>query len=248
MRALLFTLLALPGLLPGRPTHAFPGRVDLSWDQCAPIVVDKTTAASETHSLFVSIIAHEEPHRGYNIWGLVGTAARTTPDAWAFDEDGCQGLQLLEIRHTPRAPLSKACPPFDGGAPAVQVKTYDKGQWLFGYAPDIRRFVCANAYTVTQHANPATRYFLMSLEFAHTYSVVGPGEPGSTCGGFENAICFWLMNDKLQYLDAAGHEQSLEPFIGQYFATFNNAANGMGCPAVPVRNRTWGQIKSQYRQ
>ncbi len=249
MRKLLTGLFMLGALAVANQAQAAVGTVDMSWDVCAPIVVDKTSAVQGEHGLNVSILGHDEAHRGYNVWGIVGTAARTTPDAWAFDGPGCQGAALVTLLHLPPALLSKACPAFMGTATGTQVKFYDQGQSSGGldYDPNLRRFLVGNAYTTTVTATAGTRYFLIQVLFNHTFSVVGAGQPGLTCGGFENAMCFTLLPYKLQFLDANGLEQNLNQTSGQHFATFNNAGNPMGCPAVPAVNKTWGQIKSQYR-
>jgi hypothetical protein len=249
MRKVLTGLFML-GVLGGASTaSATPGTVDMSWDNCSPLITDKSTTTAGQYGMFVSVIGHDEPHEGYNVWGILGTAARSTPDAWAFDAAGCQTPAFVTLDHQAPGAVAKTCPSFQGTLASVPVKSFDIPPPEMGYGTTIRRFVIANAYPAgIPVSNPATRYFLARVLFDHTFSVVGPTDPGNNCGGFENAICLTLLPYKLQYLDANGAEQMFNIASGNHFATFNNAGNGMGCPGVPVAPTTWGQIKSQYRQ
>jgi hypothetical protein len=261
MRKLLTGLLLLGALAVVHQAHAAIGTVDISWDACTPIVVDKTTTATTPVGLVMSILGHDEFHQGYEVWGIMGTAARTTPDAWAFDAAGCQTPAGITIDHLSPVALSKTCPSFQGNAASVQIKAFDANAGVgdLTYDPNLRRFVLANAYPAGISTSLATqRYFLARFLFDHTFSVPGPGTPGVDCGGYENAVCFTLLPGsepgqpatgrpwaKVNFLDQAGVTRQLP--VGQMFATFNNAGNAMGCAAVPAVNKTWGQIKSQYR-
>ncbi|MGH7724646.1 MAG: hypothetical protein ACREOU_04390 [Candidatus Eiseniibacteriota bacterium] len=261
MRKLLTSLVLLGALGVVHQAHAAIGTVDASWDACAPIVVDKTTTVAGPVGLVISILGHDEFHQGYEVWGILGTAARTTPDAWAFDAAGCQTPAGITIDHLSPVALSKTCPSFQGNAASVQIKAYDTGAGSgdLQYDPNLRRLVLANAYPAGISTSLATqRYFLARFLFDHSFSVPGPGTPGVDCGGYENAICFTMLGGsepgsvatgkwwaKVNYLDQAGATRELP--VGNRIATFNNAGNPMGCAAVPAVNKTWGQIKSQYR-
>lgn len=246
MRKLLTVLFVLGTVVAAGTVQGAVGTVDMSWDNCSPIVTDKTSAAPGQYSLFVSVLGHDENHKGYQVQGILGTAAHTTPDAWAFEPVGCQGTALIALDHLPSGPVVKTCPAFQGGVQSVQVKAYDANP--APYDPGLRRFSIFNVYPDGFIGpNPAQRYFLARIMFDHTFSVAGPGTPGTDCGGFENAICMTLVPANLQWLDDQGSGVA-HPFnVGQQYATFNNAGNPMNCAAVPTRDATWGQIKSQYR-
>ncbi|MGH7724647.1 MAG: hypothetical protein ACREOU_04395 [Candidatus Eiseniibacteriota bacterium] len=195
MRKLRTSLLLLGALAAVHQAHAAIGTVDMSWDACTPIVVDKTTTAAAPVGLVISILGHDEFHQGYEVWGVMGTAARTTPDAWAFDAAGCQTPARITIEHLTPVALSKTCPSFQGAAASIQVKTFDAGAGTgdLNLDPNLRRFVLANAYPSGISTSVASqRYFLARFLFDHSISVVGPGTPGVDCGGLESALCLWL--------------------------------------------------------
>ena len=96
--------------------------------------------------------------------------------------------------------------------------------------------------------NPATRYFLMGVVFDHTFSVVGPGTPGLTCGGFEQDIFIDFdpgfvgghPNPPI-WLDLQGFEHDF--LIGNGRVTFCGSFE-----PVPAEATTWGAIKDAYRR
>ena len=89
---------------------------------------------------------------------------------------------------------------------------------------------------------PTTRYLLEEAGFDLTSAVVGASDPGVTCGGFEQPMCFKLSH--AGWLDTNGLEVPFERSSPTLSVSFNGAS---ACPSVPVQAKTWGAIKSQYR-
>ena len=241
MRKLLTGMMILGALATAGTSQAANGTVDLSWDVCSPPVTDKTTTAPGTYMMVASELGNDMFTTGYQIRAIYGDDTQNVPDAWRFDAAGCQGTGFVTLNHLPPAALSKVCPPFQQTAASLQIKDVAFTPPTDPYSVNTMRIVLANAYPSGVTANPATRYFLISAIFDHTFSVVGAGTPGSTCGGFEKSICIKLS--VAEFIDSNGAAQNFGR--GNSVLTFNGAA---ACPAIPTRQQTWGQIKGQYRQ
>jgi hypothetical protein len=244
-------------LLDAAPARAVVGTVDLSWDDCSPIQVNKQSSDPGPYAIYVSIMGHDEIVQGYEVWGVLGTSVGTTPDAWQFEVEGCQGFSRVTIDEFPPPEVAAGCPALPGAAVVAQVEGFDPGAHFIHqpcptcvspYLPTMRRFVLANRYVTPVVTQPGTRYFLARFLFDHGASTAGTSDPGVTCGGFDESICFSLVPWKTG--SVTGLDDTLVPFaIGQGWLTFNDPVNGMGCaPAVPARNRTWGALKAMYRQ
>jgi hypothetical protein len=258
MRTRLTFAFTVCGLAVATPGHAANGVVDLTWGgTCTPIVQVITPTAGPT-SMIASELGNDQTHNAYQVRVLIGSAARTVPDAWRFDAGGCQqvwNFNALSIHHVPPATAAKTCPAFQGTNPiSYQLKHYafvDPG----GIHPtSIMRSHLANTYPAGMTAVATTRYFLAQWVFDHTFSVAGATTPGVTCGGFETPMCVALLtgwrNVSIEggtssYLRVSdGHEIPFDPGPNDWLSTHGLA----GCPGVlPAVNRTWGGIKSQYR-
>src|SRR6186713_2713466 len=80
----LLTSLAFAGV-----SQAAIGTVDMTWDSCTG-PVDKTTNVAAPYSLFITVVGQDEPHKGYDVRFVYGNASQEVPDAWRFDEAGCE--------------------------------------------------------------------------------------------------------------------------------------------------------------
>jgi hypothetical protein len=233
-------------------SHAADGVIQLSWNQCDPIIADLPVppatppAPAGQYSLYASVLGIDQPHQAYEVTVIYANAASTVPDAWRFDPPGCQTSSFVTIDHLAPAAVSKTCPSFQGPLASVQVKDVgfvplsDTGS---GYLQTNMRISLYNAYPPGINVvNPLQRYFLMRVLFDHSASVVGAGTPGVTCGGFEDAMCFKLARGN--YLDLAGFEHPFGRASAITSVTFNGPT---GCVGVPAQPKTWGQIKDQYR-
>jgi len=235
MRKLLMGLAILSTLAVPRVSQAAVGTVDVFWDGCTG-PIDKTTTTPGLYAIFISVLGHDQPQKAYDVRIIYGDANQQVPDAWRFDNDGCQTSSGITQDVT-----SKVCPPFSqNAAGALQIKKVIFSPPQDPYAQTLMQVLLANSYQDVPVVNPATRYFLERIQFDHNASVVGAGTPGLTCGGMEVPMCFKLSY--ATWLDLAGNEIP--------FARGNTQVSWQGpsaCSGVPVQAKTWGSIKSQYR-
>lgn len=247
MRKLLTLLFVCSGLGAASLAQAADGSLAMSWETCTP-PVDPTAAnkipGTTKASLIFSVTGNDQTHNAYQVRFLVSAANRTTPDAWRFDNDGCQGDALLAINNFPPAAISKACPAFKG-ASALEIKGYDNVNPTPDqpYLATQMRGNLAVTYPPTV-ANPATRYFLAQFEFDHLFSVDGAGDPPNSCGGNDVPVCFALLRPSGYVRVSDGIEY---PFAASNSYVTYGATPLAGCPETPAKAATWGQIKSQYR-
>lgn len=241
MRRLLTTLVVLASLGLAGSSHA-QVTMDLSWDNCAPVVVDKVPTAGPT-TFYASAIGQTVAHKAYQVWWLVGDANKTLPDAWRFDAAGCNGGFYTFSAQPPTA-LSKTCPGF------VPIATQQFTIPLFqlspaglGYPTTLGNGFLAVSYpSGSTNANPAQRYHLAQFLLDFTFAVNGPTNPGVDCGGFETPMCINTVRQRASWLDSNDVETLFN--IGNAFLTVHSVS---GCPAIPARPATWGEIKGQYR-
>ena len=201
----------------------------LSWDGCNPQVPDKTynpVLSPQNYVLVVSAIGLTQPLIGHDSKVFIGPGL---PDAWRFDDLGCQTSSGLMISS---AGMTKAgCPPLTGGTPLeITAFQYDTE----AMNAQIR---LAIAYDVLV-PDPAQRYALWVLTFDHQYSVPGAGAPGLTCGGVEKGLLFDVSTDLALFSGAIQRPQT-QP--GDQQVTWN------GGPFVPTVPATWGKVKGLYR-
>jgi|SRR5687768_9100770 len=246
MRKLLTLLFMFSGLTVATVSHGAHGVADVTWGvTCTPIVTDVVPTAGPV-SLMFSELGNDQTHNAYQVRFIVGSATANVPDAWRFDAAGCQGSAFITINHLPPATAAKTCPAFQGATASIQIKDFSFSPAEQGYATTLMRGVLANTYPAGNTSIPTTRYFLAQFIFDHTFSVAGATTPGADCGGFETPMCVAMLKNgpaTTTYLRMSdGAEFPFE--AGNHFVTVNGIA---GCNAVPAQAKTWGQIKSQYR-
>lgn len=254
MRKLLTLLFTLSGLTVATLGHAANGVVDMTWGvTCTPIVQDITPTAGPT-SMIISELGNDQTHNAYQTRFLISAANLTVPDAWRFDAAGCQGSAFITINHLPPSTAAKTCPAFQGASASIQIKDYSFVNPGTNYATTQMRCTMANTYPAGATSVATVRYFLTQVIFDHTFSVAGAGTPGTNCGGFETPMCIALFTGTpapgqrgeegtTSYLRLAdGVEVPFDP--GNIWLSTGGFS---GCPATPSQNKTWGQIKSQYR-
>jgi len=211
------------------------GVVNLSWQTCTG-PVDRAQVQAPGNKVIASVLGQSSPHQAYQV-NIVAGSPGGLRDAWRFDAGGCND-GFLTMTHADAS--VKSCPGFQGGE-GLQIK-----KWTYDPLTGKTLGLIANAYAQTPALSPVptTRYFLAEWNFDHTFSVVGPGDPGNTCGGLEVGVCLAIQDAK--WLDMSGGEVPWT--VGQSYVTANDAANASHCPGpVPVQSKTWGSLKSQYR-
>ena len=211
-------------------SHA-QGAVSIDWQTCAS-ATDRAVIAAPGQKVNVSVIGQSALHKAYDVRVTFGSPGGLR-DAWRFDADGCQFgyLQMNEVD-------AKACVAFqNAGGLTIEKFTYDP---LTGKALGLM----ANSYPQVATVNPATRYLLVSFNFDMTYATPGPTDPGVTCGGLETPMCAHITY--ATWLDLQGNE--IPWTVADEYVTANDPLNSSGCPgATPATSKTWGSLKSQYR-
>jgi hypothetical protein len=244
MRRLFTTVFALAALGAAGISHA--QTADISWDNCFPLVVNKDIgAAAGPVTFYASVVGQSVPHQAYQVWLLIGDANQTLPDAWRFDSGGCNA-GFFNYAAQPPVALAKSCPGFVPQATqAFPVGIFQLAPPGLGYATTTGNGFIANAYPAgVPSPNPATRYHLCGFTHDMTFASVGPTPVDlSTCGNVETPVCINLIRNRVSWLDMAGAEFVFA--IGNGTLTVNSIA---GCPAVPAKAKTWGEIKGQYRR
>ena len=201
--------------------------VRCSWSTCDPQNINQDFVGPGAYSLVVSMINADQPNVGHDVTLAVYPEI---PDAWRFDDSGCQTGAQLVVENG--GPLSKTCPAMRGPNPfPITFYGYDNGT-----GRGTLRML--NTYDTFDPA-PDLRYLLWAVTFDHTYSVVGPGAPGETCGGAEVPVSLEIL--RTEYLRQDG---------GKDFA---QTAPGDGNPClwnqsvVSTQQTTLGRVKAQYR-
>jgi hypothetical protein len=241
-------------VLLARPASA---GIEASWNACAPIVSDRVLPSGATTSrLYFSVTGLTGTVKGFDIRFSYGSqfagdcGALHPPDAWRFDDAGCEGLaNLVQFKTTSTDP---ACPQLTGPVGLDLTKiNYDP---LIGR----ERIIIARSWTTPITADPGIRYQIANVTFDHTYAVSGPGDPPQTCGGFEQPICFTFQGSQgahgdcdpygqNAYLDGNGEQHSFGAFPS-VIATFRSDASSVTCNgATPATPKTWGALRAQYR-
>ena len=252
MRKLLTLLFTFSGLIIATQGHAANGVIDITWGGlCAPVVQNITPATTPATSLIASVLGNDQTHTGHQVVFLIGSANRDVPDAWRFDAAGCQGSSFLTMNHLAPASAVKTCPSFAGASTVLNIKEYGFVATGSIYDPDTMYGLIADAHPDGVTALPGTRYFLGQWLFDHSFSVAGPGTPGTDCGGFETPMCVALLTGNRHVVFEGGTSNYVAGGVEFPFDEGPNdwrSTHGLaGCPATPVQNRTWGHIKSQYR-
>lgn len=230
------------------------GVVDLTWDNCTSVLVDKTVVGGEgvtptTVDIFVSVLGQSQTSQAYQCITIAGSPGGIQ-DAWRFDATGCEGPSFFTLNHLAPPLVAKTCPSFSGTVPGLQIKRYDydlttgkeKIELASAYpAPDANQVPQGNPLAT----NPLQRYFLANYHFDLTYASAGPTNPAAgTCGGVSVPVCFGLTS--ASWLDLSGNE--IPWAFGKDHLTSNDPNNSSRCPgSVPAQTRTWGSIKGQYR-
>jgi hypothetical protein len=210
-----------------------PGTVRMSWNSCDVIddTEDLTGVLGSLPKVVISGTGLDIPMVGIDVSLFLGP---NLPDAWRFDDVGCQTGTQLVISRT--AFNKTTCPLLRGTNPGINT--------IYGYDPASGR---AQLRVVDTHdtfvPSIGIRYTWLQLTFDHTFSVDGPPP---TCAGIDQPVCiaFGAGNDAPQVLGADG---------GKYFPTVENThVNWIsmvpGCPGVvPTQPSTWGRVKGLYR-
>jgi len=230
-------------LLVSAPAWSAP-TVSMSWDNCTG-PINQANTGPHMYSLYISVVGIDRAHKAFEVWGAYGTAENTTPDAWMYDVLDYGELAVPPaVSATPEAELSKVCPALSGGLRGLFLSAVrPRPTFDTAFPPGTMQFYVANAYDDNVTFDPNQRYFVARIDFDHTTSVEGEGVPGTSRGGFEQAIWFRAQADHCNLLGLDGIEYRMDSGSGAVLATFGGSPD-----LTPAAAKTWGQIKNQYRR
>ena len=214
--------------------HAAPGCVRLSWGDCPNWNMDRSFVPA-IQNLVVSAAGVGDANVGTDLNIHIHPAV---PDAWRFDDGGCQcptpalcGLTINSIS------FSKSCPVMKGNNSLVITNYSIAGT---GDA-DLRLAITYDAVPP-----PATaRVTLWQLLFDHSFSNVGPTPSDlSTCGGAEQCQQFFVTQAIL--LASTGVAENMSGCDAPQSAPYATWQGSSNCP-VGTQPATWGKLKGLYR-
>jgi len=225
------------------PAHAQHGCARVSWGTCDPWIEDKTYAGPGTYQMVLSVFGNSDSNVGSDSQirlrhRIPFGAQGPIPDAWRFDDAGCQTGSRL---HLSNDALNTSCPAMLGANPQLIT--------LYGIDVDGSAYLRLAVMYDTFQPVASTRYTLWLINFDLSLSNIGPTPPDhSTCGGIDECMNF--------YLDFVGilHPPSTEYFLPscnqdpsqQKFASVATWNDGCQMPD-PTLPTTWGRVKASYR-
>jgi hypothetical protein len=205
-----------------------------SWDDCNTLTARKDFAGPAVYTQTISGIGLNQPINDFEL--VIGFLFDEIPPAWMFS-DLCSFGCPFNCQPAGRVSLllgGTACDTLPGF-------TLSAHYW-FKLTPGLTGLTITGTASGPFTPDPAKRYTLARIAFDHASSVSGPGGPG-TCGGAQQPFRFRIGDFYLNGADQRGHV-TWENCI----AAWNSDPDFADCPLiVPVKNRTWGQIKSFYR-
>jgi len=225
----------------------------MSWGTACPTITTNAVfppVAPQTNLYTLYIAAHNLTAADANVGTDINLFyGRGIADAWRFDDSGCQtGSQVLLNNNG----NTKACPAMKGLNPL----TITNFQLYTNEPSGQQRMNVRLAITYDNFTTAAgVEYTMWNLVFDHSFSVVGAGSPGLTCGGAETPVCIAMTDPTMPgysgfmsgVLALTGIE---EPFTfanpTDGYVTWNGTP-GLNCPGVvPTEPSTWGKVKALY--
>jgi hypothetical protein len=209
----------------------------MSWGTCEPQFANTFFTGPTGYNLVLSAAdltpgPTADDHLGTDVQLVVEPgAADGFPDAWRFDELGCQPVDAVTLSN---APLNPVCPAMTGPRPLAITYIYPLDE-----ATNSMRIRLAIVYDDVSPA-PNTRYTIWQVTFDMAKAVAGPGTPGVTCGGADRQMR--IRCDFAQLATIRGVLASFRTAPGDLdYVTWN-----MGAP-VRTEPATWGRLKGLYR-
>jgi len=199
-------------------------RTRLSWNTCSPQVYDQSFQGPGTYTLLLSVTGVPLSNVGHDCQLRIRPKV---PDAWRFDDGGCQTEARLDLRVQGNGP---GCPAMLGANP-LTITSYFLD--LDGSA----RLRLAVTYD-SLSTDTTTRYVLWKISFDHTHSVVGSDTDSTTCNGADVPLDFDLEFAQILGEGNRAWDAPLDP------KDMPVVWNGGQVRVQPV---TWGRVKALYR-
>jgi len=208
--------------------RAAPPSIRYSWDDCAPIALDRDFVGATHYAQTLSVVGLTQPLTSFRIDIAIGASQ---PSAWQFYDFGCQGASRLTA-----SSAAAGCEAILGNAVTLSM---DPGLTDFRLHVRVLGFAPAGA-----NPDPALRYLLARLDFDHTHTTGGFIDPPGQCAAGDALQCFAIEYVELNGAAVRGVDYGIE----NGGLTWNLPASPGQCPfAVPTRPSTWGSLKALYR-
>jgi hypothetical protein len=239
------------GLLIAAAAGAQTPGINLSWDDCGTAGVgDKTRAnctASNTgtQTFYASFVApggitalnSAEIYLGIvtagplTAWWDIGVPpACRAANSLQMDYISACGTGLDYWSSIPNGPIGSSNYTKDPARNANQVPGANHASF---------RGVVAVDATQAGPISQGTEVYLCTVNLRNTAS--------TTCAGCDQPACFLFVNLNMEQSFGGANIQLFGPPTGgRDFVTWQGGA-GAPCAEVPIRNQTWGQVKSLYR-
>jgi hypothetical protein len=226
-------------------SSAFAAGVRLSWTTCAGdgLTQNKTFACNSnvgnhdmvgSFQLDAGIVA---VNGNELVVDLISQSAPTLPDWWQFftNPGACRPTSLGIAAYGD----GTACPDMFEGQASMNIAGYQLDKVTTGSA----RILCVNA---VQEESAVELFGNQEYAIARwrVQSQRTVGTP--SCAGCDVPVCIVFNSANITTIGAVGDFKLNGPLNpGEHIITFQGA--GADCNAVPVKNVTWGAVKSLYR-
>jgi len=196
----------------------------LSWGSCTTQVNNQNFSGPAIYTLVLSVLGGATENVGHDSELRIRPAV---PDAWRFDDAGCQTGSRLDLQV---AGLGDSCPAMLGANPLTITSYFID---VDGSAALRLAVTYDNLTTV-----PNQRYVLWKIGFDHTHSIAGSDADPSTCDGASTPLN--LTMDFTTLLLASGFPLNAPLNPNDQPAYWNGGQ-------VPTKPVTWGRLKGLYR-
>lgn len=239
--------------------YAQDGCARLSWESCDPWHETGCYFGQAKYRLVYSVYGVSAPNIGtdsnIHVFGEHTCGLGPVPDAWRFDDSGCQGSGRISFSTDAFAP---DCPAMKSTNQQIITNV---SQDSYGEL-DIRLATIYDAVT----PDPSKRYTLWVITFDLTHADVGPTPADhSSCGGVEEGLTLALSTAYVLRttgfvldlpacdLDPVFPDAGRRPFAywnrefyicGPQSRPSRSAGN---CQPVASEALTWGRVRATYR-
>jgi hypothetical protein len=246
--------LLMTGVLLAMTASIASAGISLSWNDCAveAAVVNKNFACNTNGANHDMFIALDPPPsvtatNGHNSFIDLQSASPTLPAWWDLKNTGsCRATSLLGS-----GDFSTAAP--SGGFGACQDPWQGVGSGSipgynlnFGGPNRVRMVTGISVSGFSSAMNQGTQYYSMKVRI-NSAKTVGTG----ACAGCDVPVCLVLNLVRIAQLPGTpgGDIDVVDPHTTGNWVTWQGGdVGGIGCPGVvPVKNTTWGKVKSLYR-
>jgi len=247
---LLFVLPLLATVIALTPQPAAAvGGINLAWTDCgAAGTADKVVACTSNSGANILVGSFATPidmSQFNGISAVIDVTTDTDPMVawWNLQTGGCRAGSVSGSFDFTGGPFGPCTDIWAGAASGGTEYANPPSSTTSATAPITNhariRLVCAIAGTAPTLAN-GTEYYCFKVTIGNAKST-GTG----SCAGCLNKACI-VFNSLLLTQPAGVGDAIVTNAIGSQQVTWQGGA-GASCASVPVRTKTWGQVKSLYR-